>query len=205
MAKRPSQKILEALADLAKALRRIEAPGMVIGGIAVIAHGVARQTVDIDATILATQIDPSQILETLAESSILPRIPNVLEFAETSQVLLLAHEKTQVTLEISFAYTSFEEEALAKAVEMSFGGVKIPVAIPEDLVIYKALAWRDRDRYDIEQLLTLHGDRIDLERVRSFVREFAQILDTPERIPELERLLHKVFGPMQAKGDPDEH
>jgi len=195
MAKRPSQKILEALADLAKALQRIEAPSMVIGGIAVIAHGVARQTVDIDATVLATRLDASQALEVLADCSIRPRIPDILEFAAESQVLLLVHERTQVTLEISFAFTSFEQEALAKAIEVSFGGVKISVAIPEDLVIYKALAWRDRDRYDIEQLLTLHGDRIDLGRVRDFVREFAQILDTPERIPEFERLLRKVLGP----------
>jgi Nucleotidyl transferase AbiEii toxin, Type IV TA system len=195
MARRPSQKILKALADLAKALQRIEAPSMVIGGIAVIAHGVARQTVDIDATVLTTRMDPSHILEILADYSIRPRIPNILEFAEKSQVLLLVHERTQVTLEISFAFTSFEQEALAKAIEVSFGGVKISVAIPEDLVIYKALAWRDRDRYDIEQLLTLHGDRIDLGRVRTFVREFAQILDTPERVPEFDELLHKILGP----------
>ena len=195
MAKRPSKRILEALADLAKAFQRIDAPSMVIGGIAVIAHGVARQTVDIDATVLAARLDTSQILEVLAEHSIRPRIPNFLEFAEKSQVLLLVHERTQVTLEISFAFTSFEQEALAKAIEVSFGGVKISVAIPEDLVIYKALAWRDRDRYDIEQLLTLHGDHIDLERVRAFVHEFAQILGAPERIPEFERLLQKVLGP----------
>jgi len=43
MAKRPSQKIRKALADLAKAIHRLEAPSIVIGGIAVIAHGVARQ------------------------------------------------------------------------------------------------------------------------------------------------------------------
>jgi Nucleotidyl transferase AbiEii toxin, Type IV TA system len=195
MAKRPSQKILKALTDLTKALERIEAPSMVIGGIAVIAHGVARQTVDIDATILATRLDTSQILKVLADRSIRPRIANFLELVEQSQVLLLVHEKTQVTLEISFAFSSFEQEALERAVEADFGGVKIPVAIPEDLVIYKALAWRDRDRYDIEQLLVLHGDRIDLERVRTFVREFSQILDKPERIPEFDTLLRKVLGP----------
>src|SRR4029079_4602467 len=195
MAKRPSQKILEALADLAKALQRIEAPSMVIGGIAVIAHGVARQTVDIDATILATLLETSQILAVLAGCSIHPRIADVLEFAERSQVLLLVHEKTRVTLEISLAFSSFEQEALERAVEVDFGGVRIPVAIPEDLVIYKALAWRDQDRYDIEQLLTLHGDRIDLERVRTFVHEFAQILGAAERIPEFDRLLRKVLGP----------
>jgi uncharacterized nucleotidyltransferase DUF6036 len=195
MAKRPSQKIRKTLADLTKALQRIEAPSMVIGGIAVIAHGVARQTIDVDATVLATRLDTSQILTTLAGCSIHPRIPDVLEFAEKSQVLLLVHETTRVTLEVSFAFSSFEQEALERAVEVDFGGVRIPVAVPEDLVIYKALAWRDQDRYDIEQLLTLHGDHIDLERVRTFVREFAQILDAPERVPEFDHLLQKVFGP----------
>jgi Nucleotidyl transferase AbiEii toxin, Type IV TA system len=195
MAKRPSQKIRKTLADLTKALQRIEAPSMVIGGIAVIAHGVARQTIDVDATVLATRLDPSQVLAALADCSIHPRIPDVLEFAEKSQVLLLVHETTRVTLEVSFAFSSFEQEALERAVEVDFGGVRIPVAVPEDLVIYKALAWRDQDRYDIEQLLTLRGDRINLERVRTFVREFAQILDAPERIPEFDRLIRKVFGP----------
>jgi hypothetical protein len=197
MAKRPSQKLRNALADLTKALRRIEAPGMVIGGIAVIAHGVARQTIDIDATVLATRLEPSEILAALAGCSIRPRIADVLEFAERSQVLLLVHEKTRTTLEISLAFSPFEQEALERAVEVDFGGVRIPVAVPEDLVIYKALAWRDQDRYDIEQLLTLHGDHIDLERVRTFVREFSQILGAPERIPEFDRLLRKVLGPAQ--------
>ena len=168
---------------------------MVIGGIAVIAHGVARQTIDIDATILADRLDASQVLETLAACSIHPRIADALEFAERSQVLLLVHEKTHITLEISLAFSSLEQEALKRAVAVDFRGVRIQVAIPEDLVIYKALAWRDRDRYDIEQLLTLHADHIDLERVRAFVHEFAQIMDTPERIPEFERLLREVLGP----------
>lgn len=104
------------------------------------------------------------------------------------------HETTRVTLEVTFAFSSFEQEALERAVEVDFAGVRIPVAIPEDLVIYKALAWRDRDRYDIEQLLTLHGNDIDLERVRSFVREFAQILDAPERISEFDGLLRDALG-----------
>ena len=197
MAKRPSQKIRNTLADLTKALQRIEAPGMVIGGIAVIAHGVPRQTIDVDATVLATRLETPKILTALSGFSIRPRIADVLKFAERSQVLLLVHEKTQVPLEISLAFSSFEQDALERAVEVDFGGVRIPVAVPEDLVIYKALAWRDQDRYDIEQLITLHGDRIDLGRVRTFVLEFAQILDAPERIPEFERLLRKVLGPAQ--------
>ncbi len=167
---------------------------MVIGGIAVIAHGVARQTVDIDATILATRLDASQLLKVLAGYSIRPRIADVSDFAERSQVLLLVHEETQVTLEVSLAFSPFEQEALERAVEADFAGIRISVAVPEDLVIYKALAWRDRDRYDIEQLLTLHVDHIDLDKVRAFVREFAQILGAPERVTEFDQLVRKVLG-----------
>jgi predicted nucleotidyltransferase len=195
MAKRPNQKIRKTLADLTKALQRIDAPSMVIGGIAVIAHGVARQTIDIDATVLATRLDPSQVLTILREHSIHPRIPDATEFARRSQVLLLVHEETQITLEVSFAFSPFEQEALGRAVEVDFAGIRIPVAIPEDLVIYKALAWRDQDRYDIAQLLTLHGDRIDLDKVRSFALEFAQILGAPERVSEFDQLVRKVLGP----------
>ena len=67
----------------------------------------------------------------------------------------------------------------------------MPRSSPRDL---QSLAWRDQGRYDIEQLLTLHGDHIDLERVRTFVHEFSQILDAPERIPEFDRLLRKILG-----------
>lgn len=194
MAKRPSQRLRRALADLTRALERIDSPSMVIGGIAVIAHGVARQTIDIDATVHAGRTSPPRLLEALAEFSIHPRVVDVLEFLERSQVLLLRHDPTGITLEISLAFSPFEHEALEHAVSVDFGGVTTRVAIPEDLVIYKALAWRDRDRYDVEQLLLLHGSRIDLERVRTFVHEFAQILGKEERIGEFEEIARRAMG-----------
>lgn len=167
---------------------------MVIGGIAVIAHGVARQTVDVDATVWAADIEPARVLGTLAEFSIAPRIADVLEFAQRSQVLLLRHEPTGVPMEVSLAWAPFELEALERAIEIDFAGVKVAVATPEDLLIYKALAWRDRDRYDIEQLLTLYAGQVDLDKVRSFVREFAQILEDPGRAEGFEALLRKARG-----------
>ena len=68
----------------------------------------------------------------------------------------------------------------------------IRVATAEDLVIYKAVAWRDRDRADVERLLIRHGDAIDLARVRSVVREFALALDDPARIDQLEALITRA-------------
>jgi hypothetical protein len=192
MVQRPDSKLLEALSGLARGLKDIKAPSMVIGGIAVIAHGVPRQTVDVDATVWAAHLETTQVLKALSTFSIQPRIADVLDFARRSQVLLLRHEPTGVPIEVSLAWAPFEEEALGRASEIDFAGVLIPVATPEDLLIYKVLAWRDRDRYDIEQLLTLYGDAVDLEKIRNFVREFAQILEDPGRVDGFEAILRRV-------------
>jgi hypothetical protein len=60
------------------------------------------------------------------------------------------------------------------------------------LVVYKVVAWRDRDRADVERLLATHRGSIDLDRVRDLVRRFAEALDEPERVAEFDRLVHRV-------------
>jgi predicted nucleotidyltransferase len=108
------------------------------------------------------------------------------------QVLLLVHEPTRVTMEITFGWLPFEEEALARASEIEFEGDRLRIARPEDLIVYKAAAWRDRDRSDIERLLTLHGDTIDLERVRRLVAEIAEALDDPGRVAAFEKIVERA-------------
>lgn len=44
---------------------------------------------------------------------------------------------------------------------MDFGGVELPVARAEDLIIYKAAASRARDKDDIERPLNLHHRSVD--------------------------------------------
>lgn len=171
-----------ALRALADALDEIPALSMIIGGIAVIAAGVPRETIDIDATILGRTSDLELVLDALARQQIVPRIADAIRFAQERQLLLLVHEPSGVTMEISFAWLPFEEEALARAVITDFSGVSLRVAIPEDLIVYKAAAWRDRDRSDIERLLTLHGDQIDLDRVRRLIVEIAAVLEDPGRV-----------------------
>lgn len=166
MTDRADESLLDALAAVAAALGSSDAPSMIIDGIALIARGVPRHTIDIDATIWAEAVDPELLLVKSAAHRLVPRLHDTLEFARRHQV--------------------------AKPVD--FGGVTIRVATAEDLIIYKAVAWRDRDRADVERLLIRHGDSIDLDRVRSVVREFALALDDPARIDQMEALITRARG-----------
>jgi hypothetical protein len=186
--------LLDALAALDRTLRRLAVPAMIIGGIAVIARGVPRQTVDIDATVWGESIGLDRLLSELARDGIVPRSADAEAFARRHQVLLVRHEPTGTPLEISLAWLPFEREALARASEVDFGGVAIRVAAVEDLVVYKAVAWRDRDRTDIERLLVRHGTAIDLARVRAVVEEFATALEEPQRLVQFDALVRRSRG-----------
>ncbi|HEY2325510.1 MAG TPA: nucleotidyltransferase [Thermoanaerobaculia bacterium] len=181
--------LTETLRNVAAALDEIAAPSMIIGGVAVIAAGVPRETIDVDATISGRDTSIDSVLEVFARHSIVPRIEDAAAFARERQVLLLQDSRSGITIEVSFAWLPFEEQALARSRRIDLGGVGVAVAIPEDLVVYKAAAWRDRDRSDIERLLALHGKAMDIQRVRGLVSEIATALDDPDRIAAFDAIL----------------
>jgi len=186
--------VVAALRALAAAFGDLDAPAMVIGGIAVIARGVPRTTLDVDATVWAERLDLDRALRVFERHGFAPRVEEARRFAETHQVILLRHEASGTALDVSLAWLPFEQAALARATPVDFGDVTLPVAAVEDLVIYKAVAWRERDRSDIERLLVAHSAQVDLAHVRELVAAFAEALDAPERVVEYDALVARILG-----------
>jgi len=181
-----------AVRAVGAALSDLPVPGMLIGGIAVIARGVPRLTRDVDVTVAGGVLDLPGIVERLRAHDLVPRIEDAVAFASVNQVLLLRHEPSGVDIDVSIAWLPFEREALAASELLEIAGGRIPVARAEDLIVYKAIAFRPQDQQDIERLLALHGARIDLQRVRRTVAEFAQAIEEPERIGDVERLVERA-------------
>lgn len=161
---------------------------MVIGGIAVIAHGVQRMTTDIDVVIQGDRVRVSALLTLLKRYQIEPRLDNAEAFAAANLVLLARHRPTQVDLDLSFGWTAFEREALAACARTRYGSVTVPMARADDLLVFKAMAGRPRDVEDALTLLTLYPD-LDLKRARRRVNELAQLAETPELSAGLEHIL----------------
>jgi hypothetical protein len=184
--------ITASLESLAAALAELDVPAMLIGGMAVIARGVPRTTLDVDATIRADSLDVDVALAVFRRNGLTPRIPDARQFAEQRQVLLLQHTASGTPLDVSLAWLPFEHEALSRATPVDFGGPTLAVATVEDLIVYKAVAWRERDRTDIERLLALHHHTVDLTRVRALVVEFSQLLEEPDRVSQFDALLARA-------------
>jgi hypothetical protein len=186
-----SDRLLEAALDaLGRALTESKAPWMIIGGIAIIARGVRRFTTDIDAAVRGDAVRPEVLLEIFARNGIQPRIPDALPFARANLVLLLRHESTGVDLDVSFAWSAFEHDALDACTLADFGRVQAPMCTAEDLVVFKAIAGRARDIEDAEALLGLYP-AIDLKRVRRRVKELSILAEAPELMENFEVILSR--------------
>jgi hypothetical protein len=193
---RPGQveRILEdALAALAGALDEAGAPWMIIGGIAVIARGVRRFTTDIDAAVRGDAITIERLLSVLARHDIVPRIEQAAAFAQQNLVLLLRHAPTGVDLDVSLAWSSFEQEAIAACTQTRFGRVRAPMSTPDDLVVFKAIAGRPKDVEDAEALLVLHPS-IDIPRTRKRVIELAELAEAPELVASFDAMAARARG-----------
>ncbi len=189
---KPGHPLEEALRALVAGLKASSRPSMIIGGIAVIARGVMRLTRDIDATVAGDGTDLNALLGVLRRHGIVPRVEDVVRFAERSHVLLLRHASSGIDVDLSVAWLPFELDAIAASEVILIHGARVRVARAEDLVIYKIAAWRPQDQQDVERLVALHGERMDLERVHAFARDLAVMLDDPPRVEEVEKVLTRA-------------
>lgn len=200
MAPNASGPLIEALAALDGALVALELDYALIGGLAVIVHGVPRATVDVDVTLDGSRADPRRLGEALSTHGIEGRIDDAIGFAERNSVLLLRHVPTGTPIDVSFGFLPFELEAIANARVEEVGPVRARVARVEDLIVQKAVAWRERDRTDIERLVALHDDAIDWKRVDATVMDFFELLEAPERRAEFDLIVARGRGRGGARG-----
>jgi hypothetical protein len=178
----PSEEVAPLLAPLA-ALQRLLAHfddrGIVIGGVAASLLGKPRLTADVDVVMLVSIEDLPRLMAVAAQEDLMPRIAEAETFARRHRVLLLRHQASGINVDISLGMLPFEVEAVERSTVYQAGSLSIRLPTPEDLIIFKAVAHRPKDLLDIREIIESHPD-LDRERIRYWVREFAQALDMPE-------------------------
>jgi hypothetical protein len=184
----PLASLIEPLTALQHLLDSFNAQGVIIGGVATGFLGKPRFTVDLDAMFLASTKDIAHILEMAKEDGIEPRTEKVMEFAQKSRVLLLRHTASRANIDISLGILPFEEEVVARSMVHNAGALSVRLPTPEDLIIMKAIAHRPKDLLDIQAVVENHPD-LDVARIKSWVKQFADVLEMPSLWDDIESIL----------------
>jgi hypothetical protein len=169
---------------------------MIIGVVAASIHGQARATEDVDAAVLLEERKLNRFVELAAAEGLRPRISNAAAFAQRNAVLLLEHVESGISVDIVIGRLPFEREAVARAALVMIGDVGIPVAVPEDLIVMKAVAHRPQDMQDIRMIVT-SNPTLDLKRIRREIREMANALDMPELWTDIASFFRRTTTPVK--------
>jgi len=174
--------------DLESWLRAFSVPHAFIGGFAVAFLGRARVTHDIDAVIDADLDDLERFVEEGKRFGFRLLFPDGIDFARHTFVLQMRHEGSAIQTDLSFAFTSFEHEAIDRAVLQEAFGAQFPLVPPEHLVVFKIFAGRPKDIGDVDGVLDRHPD-LRLETVRRWLRELDEASEVPRFLDRLRWVL----------------
>lgn len=187
---KPLDSLKSPLKDLLSWLKAAKAEGVIVGGVAASLLGRPRFTRDVDALVVLDETLWDSFLKSGKKFGFEPRMSDCITFAQKKRVLLVTHVKSKIDVDIIFAGLPYEEELIERAIYVKVDTFKVPLPMPEDLIIMKALAMRPRDVGDIEGLLDAHP-KLNLKHIRFWVGEFAAALENPELLVHLELLINR--------------
>jgi len=163
------------LADVEAILRALndaEVRYLIVGGLAVVAHGYIRATVDIDIVLNLEESNARNAMRALIAIGYRPLVPvDALEFAnpeirkrwQTEKHMIVFQlrnpnrDSTRLDLFVEEPF-SFSDE-LARAKWESVAGLRVPVLCLERLLQMKRESGRPQDLADVEQLMLISQNR----------------------------------------------
>jgi hypothetical protein len=188
MGSRPPPDFARLIARLGAELDARRIPFMLIGGQAVLLHGEARLTQDVDVTL---GVGPDRVEDLLGVCKALglePLPDDPPTFARETFVLPAADPETGVRVDLIFSTTPYEAQAIARAILVDVGGREVPFATAEDLLLHKLFAGRPRDLEDAAGVVRRKGPELDWEYLGRWAREFATIPGREDMPPKLDAL-----------------
>ena len=146
-------------ADVFAALRDARVDYVTVGGIAVVAHGVVRATIDVDIVPSPNAENRERLAAALgalgAQPAGAPGITITRELLARDANMRFDTDAGQVDVLSAKQYRRLYPDLRARALEVEVDGVPIVVASRNDLIRLKAATGRDRDLLDIGDLLAL--------------------------------------------------
>ena len=160
---------INSLEAIFRALLKAEAEYLVVGGVAVIAHGYVRLTQDLDLVLSLSSGKLRDSLLALKSLGYQPRVPvDILDFADEAQRRQWCEKKgmivfnvfspqfPDVTIDTVEPFDFQTEYARARKFALT-ADLEIPVVSLEQLMLMKRTANRPQDLLDLDKLRKISG------------------------------------------------
>jgi hypothetical protein len=140
---------------------------VIVGGVAVMYHGVPRTTVDID---IILQLNEEQILsftEFLNTTGFSTSISDIQTAFKEKSHSTAFFKDTLLRLDIQGVYSDFDKMTLDRAIMVELLGTTIKIGSVEDTLVNKILFQGEQDLRDALGILIRDPEKLDFDYIRS--------------------------------------
>lgn len=176
-------------ADLAGALGALGVDWYLFGAQAALLYGSTRVTADVDVTVRLGRRSMAELVAALEARGFELRLSSD-EFLAATRVLPVVHRPSRIPADLVLAGPGLEDLFMDRAQLHDLSGIQVPVATPEDLIVMKVLAGRDKDHDDVREVLRAHA--VQHEQVREVLRMLEQALSQSDLLPVFEQLVREA-------------
>jgi hypothetical protein len=169
---------------------------LVIGGLAVVAVGEPRTTADADAIVFVSPSEADSLIRRAVETGF--DVRQDVERERLATTGTMRFRKGRYQIDLITASLPFEETAYGRASVHELFGIRLPFPSPEDLILLKVLAGRDKDMLDATGVVRRHGERLDVAYLEHTLRPICELAEDMTPWSRLQRVL-------SALRSPDEH
>ena len=147
--------------------------------------GRPRLTTDVDVTVRCS-VPTDHLVRTLVARGFTVRIDATEVFIRTTRVVPLEHPASGLALDLVLAGPGLEDLFLERAVPIDVAGTVVPFISPEDLIVTKLLAGREKDIEDVRGVLSERGAALNINQIRTTVALLEDALGQSDLMPVLD-------------------
>ncbi|MFM7185609.1 MAG: DUF6036 family nucleotidyltransferase [Gemmatimonadota bacterium] len=163
---------------------------LVIGGLAVVVVGEPRITADADAIVFTSPAEAESLIREAAAAGF--DLREDVERERLSRTGTIRFRRGPFQLDLITASLPFEELARERASRYRLFGLSLPFPSPEDLILFKILAGRDKDLLDATGVARRHRDRLDVPYLETTLRAICEAAEDASLWGRLHGVLAKA-------------
>jgi predicted nucleotidyltransferase len=162
----------------------------IVGGLAEGVLGEPRFTQDIDVILFIPNDRMSEFLEKAGKAGFTFNREECIINAQKRFCFRIYFD--QLPFDCLLAITAFEIEALQRAITVPFKNFSIRFPSPEDFIILKLLAARDRDWADIKIVALRHKPTLNIKYIQQWMQSFSQTQKKEVYLERFKRFLREI-------------
>lgn len=166
-----AQGLIEVIEKLQKFCEKHKLKIAFMGGIAVSVYGLPRTTYDVDGVILLGMDKLGAVLPRLKKMGFRYDQRSPVKLIRGKSFVSLLYRKYRVYVDIFLAQSDHEKLILSRAKRIKFNRNKICIVSPEDLILIKLQAGRERDTEDVREIILESAKKLDFAYLKKWAKK----------------------------------